>query len=371
MSRAFRERYDAIVVGGRVAGSITAALLGDSGLNVLLVERVRFPRTTISTHFFRGAGLVAVLERLSVLDEVLALDPPPLRHEWAYGFGSPGPIEEPPQDPGEAGFGLSVRRAPLDEILLHRAGSAEAVDIAQPASVRGLLTDGDRVRGASIDHLGAELQVRSRVVIGADGRHSTVARLAGPAVERFAEPMRTLYYRYVSGWRGPEGDLPDAPEFSLNGDEMAYVFPSDEGLTCVGVSAPRAAFTAFRESPDGELDRRLAGHPSLTDRLQGCPRSGRAAGGSPEPSWVRAAAGPGWMLVGDAGVHQDPWTGEGMDNAAVSAVHAAEAVVDWLAGRMTEDEAMTRYRERRDERVLGRFDECTSLAADLSVLGSG
>jgi flavin-dependent dehydrogenase len=51
--------YDAIVVGGRVAGSTAAAILGEHGQRVLLVERVRFPRPTISTHFFRGEGLVA------------------------------------------------------------------------------------------------------------------------------------------------------------------------------------------------------------------------------------------------------------------------------------------------------------------------
>ena len=90
--------YDAIVVGGRVAGSSAAALLGDQGLSVLLVERVRFPSTTISTHFFRGEVLVAVLDRLSVLEDVLALECPPLRREWSFGFGTPGPDEGPPQD---------------------------------------------------------------------------------------------------------------------------------------------------------------------------------------------------------------------------------------------------------------------------------
>ena len=63
-----RTTYDAVVVGGRVAGATVAALVGDRGLRVLPVERVRFPSTTISTHFFRGAGLVAVLDRLGVLE---------------------------------------------------------------------------------------------------------------------------------------------------------------------------------------------------------------------------------------------------------------------------------------------------------------
>jgi choline dehydrogenase-like flavoprotein len=60
-----RERYDVIVVGARVGGSALAALLGDQGVSVLLLDRARFPSTTSSTHFFRGAGMVGVPERLS------------------------------------------------------------------------------------------------------------------------------------------------------------------------------------------------------------------------------------------------------------------------------------------------------------------
>jgi 2-polyprenyl-6-methoxyphenol hydroxylase-like FAD-dependent oxidoreductase len=139
---------DVIVVGGRVAGATVAALLGDRGIDVLLVERVRFPSTTISTHFFRGDGLVAVLARLSVLDEVLALGPPPLRREWSFGFGTPGPDEGPPQNPGDAGFSLSVRRGPLDDLLLERARRSEGVEVAQPATVVRLLHEDARVIGA-------------------------------------------------------------------------------------------------------------------------------------------------------------------------------------------------------------------------------
>lgn len=369
MSRRLSASYDAIVVGARVAGSTVASLLGDRGARVLLIERVRFPSTTISTHFFRGSGLVGVLGRLGILDQVLALGCPPLRREWSFGFGSPGPEEGPPQGPGEAGFCLSVRRAPLDHLLRERAGRAATVEIAQPASVRSLILDGGRVAGVTIDLDGHPTDVRARIVIGADGRRSLVAREVGAAAERTVEPLRTLYYRYVAGWRGPGEEEPDAAEFSLNGDEMAYVFPSDDGLACVGVSAPAAAFPAFRSAPGGELDRRLRGHPGLSERLATTHAVGRVAGGRPEPSWMRTGAGPGWALVGDAGVHQDPWTGEGMDHAAVSAEHAAESFGDWLCGTTTEIEAIARYHELRDGSLRESFDECTSIGHDLSQLG--
>ena len=149
---------DVVVVGARIAGSTVAALLGERGLRVLLVERVRFPSTTISTHFFRGDGLVAVLDKLSILDEVLALGPPPLRREWSFGFGTPGPDEGPPQEPGEAGFSLSVRRGPLDDLLFHRAARTEGVEVAQPATVTGLLREDGRVVGARLRDREAEYE---------------------------------------------------------------------------------------------------------------------------------------------------------------------------------------------------------------------
>jgi flavin-dependent dehydrogenase len=365
-----RHAYDAVVVGGRIAGSTAAALLGGFGLTVLLVERVRFPRTTISTHFFRGEGLVAVLDRLSILDEVLALGSPPLRREWSFGFGAPGPEEGPPQSPGDAGFCLSVTRGPLADLLLQRAARTPGVDLAQPAAVVRLLWEDGRVAGVRLRGADGERDVRSRVVVGADGRHSLVAREVAPAVEHEAEALRTLYYRYVSGWRGPGGEQPDAAEFSLNGDEIAYVFPSEAGLTCIGLSAPAADFAAFRAGPDAELGRRLRAHPGLAGRWAAAVPAGRPAGGPPEPSWIRAPAGPGWVLVGDAAVHRDPWTGEGMDSAAQHAVMAAEAVAEWLSGRVPEPEALARYSERRDAHAVASWSECTALARDLSQLAT-
>jgi 2-polyprenyl-6-methoxyphenol hydroxylase-like FAD-dependent oxidoreductase len=79
--------YDVLVVGARIAGSVTASLLGEAGYRVLLVDATSFPSDTISTHFFRGAGLVSVLERLGVLDTALALRP---RHSRANTSSTAG-----------------------------------------------------------------------------------------------------------------------------------------------------------------------------------------------------------------------------------------------------------------------------------------
>lgn len=366
-----RDYYDVVVVGGRVAGSTVAALLADRDVRVLLVERVRFPRSTISTHFFRGAGLIAVLDRLGVLDEVLALGSPRLVRELQYGFASDGEMREaPPQEPGVAGFCLAVRRETLDAILLNRARRSPNVEVVQPASVVSLLRDDGRVVGVRLRESGGERDVRSRTVIGADGRHSVVARAVNASAQREEPASRTLYYRYVRGWRGPSGEEPDAPEFSLREDELAYVFPSDNGLTCVALSANKSEFEAIRSDPESYLRRRFAAHPALAERFAEATPVGGVEGGPPEPSWVRVPYGEGWALVGDAGLHQDPWTGLGMDMAGTHAALLADALGECFAGASSEPAALRRYHEQRDAHGLAPFEETTTLARDLRQLAA-
>lgn len=261
--------YDVVVSAGVWRGRRVAALLADQDVRVLLVERVKFPRSTISTHFFRGAGLVAVLNRLGVLEEVLSLGSPRLLRELQHGYSADGEMrEQPPQQPGVAGFCLSVRREPLDAILLNRARRSPNVEVVQPASVVSLLRDDSRVVGVRLRESGGERDVRARIAIGADGRHSVVARAVNASAQREEPASRTLYYRYVRGWRGPSGEEPDAPEFSLRGDELAYVFPSDHGLTCIALSANKSEFEAIRSDPESHLGKRLAAHPALAERFR-------------------------------------------------------------------------------------------------------
>jgi flavin-dependent dehydrogenase len=348
------DRYDVIVVGARVAGSTLAALLGDAGLSVLLVDRARFPSTTPSTHFFRGAGMVGVLERLGVLDEVLALGCPPLVREINYADGVA--VEGPPQDPGEIGYCLSVRRAPLDHILLQRAARTAAV--VEGARVSDVLWDGDRVVGVA---LADGRHAHAALVVGADGRHSLVAKKVEAEVEHEAPALRALYYRYMGDFTGPG----DAAEFSLLGDEIAYVFPSDAGLACVAISVNLETYGRLRHDLESGYAERLAQHGGFAARMGAATTDGRLAGCGPEASYVRVPHGPGWALVGDAAQHQDPWSGIGMDMAGVHATFLADAVIDWLQGSADEGTAMTSYHERRNAHGLEPWRETVRAAADL------
>src|SRR5579859_4161173 len=125
------EPYDALIVGGRVAGATVASLLGDVGYRVLLVDRDTFPSPTLSTHYFRGGRAVSVLKRLGVLDEVMRLGCPPLECEYRFRNGTTQPEVRPAQQPGDVSFCLSVRRGPLDFVLVRRAASRRSVHVLQ------------------------------------------------------------------------------------------------------------------------------------------------------------------------------------------------------------------------------------------------
>ena len=129
----------------------------------------------------------------------------------------------------------------------------------------------------------------------------------------------------------------------MGDDELVYAFPSDADLTCVALSLPVGGYPIVRRDPARAFAERLAAHPAIAPRYLAAEPAGRLFGCGPRPSVVRAPWGPGWSLVGDAAIYQDPWTGAGMDNASVHATFLAEALTAWLSGSVPEDEAMGRY----------------------------
>ena len=199
-----RDSYDVVVVGGRVAGSITATLLARSGAQVLVVDRARFPSPTLSTHFFRGGRLIRVLDEAGLLADVEALGAPRLTTQYSYENGAAEGVQEPPQDPGVAGYCMSVRREVLDATLLDGAGRAGA-HVLTSSAARGLIHSNGRVEGVE---LAGGASVRAGLVVGADGRRSMIASEVAAQDRERHSGKRALYYRYVRDFPGPDGGLP-------------------------------------------------------------------------------------------------------------------------------------------------------------------
>jgi menaquinone-9 beta-reductase len=359
------EPYDVAIVGARIGGSVLAAFLGDAGHRVLIVDRARFPSDTISTHFFRGGGLAGVLGELELLREVDRAGAPHLDREYVYADGAAEPTIDEPQTPGTLGYNLSVRRVTLDELLVRRAARSPSVELREGTVVTGLVRAADRVEGIRI----GDEDVRARWVVAADGHASLVAREIDPPMQEQHDPIRALYFVYVTGFARPDGGAaPDGPEFSFLGDELAYVFPSDAGVTCVALSVNLAAFPQLRSGGLTAFRDRIRHHHGIWPRFEAATITGRLLGRGPQRSTVRVPAGPGWALVGDAGMHQDPWTGEGMDSAARSARALAEILDEHLHGRLSEDDVVGRYHAARDDQGIEDFHYTVENGRDLRAL---
>jgi flavin-dependent dehydrogenase len=113
---------------------------------------------------------------------------------------------------------------------------------------------------------------------------------------------------------------------------------------------------------------RFARHVGLAERLRAAEACGPVLGSGPIPNCVRVPAGPGWALVGDAGLYQDPWSGLGMDMAGVHATFLAEALLAYLGQNTSESEALASYHRRRNDHALIGYHRTVTLARDLRQL---
>ena len=190
------ERFDVVVVGARCAGSPLAALLAREGVRVVVVERATFPCDTLSSHVFEADGL-AFLARLGLTERLRATGAPFIRRvdnriedfRW---------VAEIPQYPGDVGGIASVRRPVLDPILAQAAEDAGA-EVRFATNVTGLVLEAGRVRGVRVVTAGGESELHGALVVGADGRNSTIAKLCGARRYNLTPNERVAYWSYFEG----------------------------------------------------------------------------------------------------------------------------------------------------------------------------
>ncbi|HEX2126352.1 MAG TPA: FAD-dependent monooxygenase, partial [Thermoleophilaceae bacterium] len=229
--------YDAIVVGARCAGSPTAMLLARKGRRVLLLDRASFPSDTLSCHFLHQPG-VACLERWGLLPDVAASGCPPVRSQ-ILDLG-PFALAGAPAPAGEISDAYAVRRTVLDKILVDAAAAAGA-EVRERFSVDELVTDGERVTGIRGREAGSPtVTYKARIVIGADGRNSFVARSVNAPTYNEHPSLTCAYYAYFSGVEMEAAELYARP------DQMIIGAPTNDGQVFVIVYWSNAEFQRVR-----------------------------------------------------------------------------------------------------------------------------
>jgi 2-polyprenyl-6-methoxyphenol hydroxylase-like FAD-dependent oxidoreductase len=344
--------YDVIVVGARCAGSPTAMLLARKGYRVLMVDRARFPSDTVSTHIVQPLA-AAALARWGLLERLAATGCPPI-DIYAFDFGAvqlegaPGTAEAP--------VAYCPRRTVLDKLLVDAAADA-GVEVREGFTVDEVLLDEGRAVGITgRSRSGAAVSERAPVIVGADGRHSVVAKAVRPAQYNEKPPLLCGYYAYWSG-------LP------MNGRFETYVrpyrgfaaAPTHDGLTLVIAGWPHAEFEAHKNDLDGNYLKVLMLVPQFAERLGGAKRETRIAGAT-VPNFFRKPYGPGWTLVGDAGYNKDPITAQGIKDAFLDAERCATALDQSFRGARSYEDAMAQYQRARDEQAGAMYEFTCQLA---------
>ncbi|HYZ99366.1 MAG TPA: NAD(P)/FAD-dependent oxidoreductase [Acidimicrobiales bacterium] len=358
MGTALRSQHDVAVVGARVAGAATALHLARMGHDVVVLDRAHLPSDTLSTHAISRSGVVQ-LARWGLLDAVLASGAPAIRQVTFHAAGES--ITRRVKARAGVDYLVAPRRHVLDTIVADAAAAAGAA-VRFGMSVAGLRHDAEGrvvgVRGRSAS--GAAFEIDARLVVGADGLRSRVARAAGaPIVD--ARPSHTaISYAYYAGlpWSGTE--------FFVADQAFAGIFPTHGGEACIWVCTPADVAVAARErtgSPAAALAELLAREaPELGDRLRHAQRTSPVRSALRPPNQVRRAFGPGWALVGDAGYHRDPITGHGISDAFRDAELLAVATDRALRGEVYDTTALAGYQRQRDEALRDIFEITCALA---------
>lgn len=345
--------YDVIVIGARCAGAPTAMLLARKGYRVLVLDRDGFPSDHLSTHWIHQPG-IARLRNWGLLSRLTASGCPPIT-SITMDLG-PFALQGTPPPSGDVAEAYCPRRTVLDKLLVDAAVEAGA-ELREHFTVRELVWEGDRVGGITgRSAAGATVTERSRIVIGADGIHSLVARQVEAPTYNTRPTFGFTYYSYWSGL--PLGGV----EFYPRAHRGFGALPTHHGLTAIIMGWPRDEFSAFRADVEGNFLKTLELAPEFAERVHQGRRVERFRGTAELFNFFRRPFGPGWALVGDAGYHRDPITAQGITDAFRDAELVADAVDAGLSGRRPMDDAMAEYEQRRNEAAGPVYDFTCQLA---------
>ena len=351
--------YDAIVVGARCAGAPTAMLLGRKGYKVLLLDRSTFPSDLRQSTLLIHQPGVTYLEQWGLLAKVLASGAPPIRR-WLVDVGPLVFKGSPPPD-GKTTEGIAPRRTVLDKILLDGAVEAK-VDVREGFIVEQILVEDGKVTGIrGTERTGKAVTEKARVVIGAEGNNSMVAKAVNATEYNQRESKICTFYTYWSGVRLSEGFQ---LEFYPRVYRGIYAWPTNDNCLLIGANWRVSEFDEIRKDPEHNYMKVLDEcAPDLGKRVRAGKRVDDFIGGYARDLF-RKPYGEGWALVGDAGASYEFTSAHGITNAFRQAAELAEAVGDGLSGKRQMTVALSDFEKRRDE-VEGAFYDFTYQQATL------
>ncbi len=329
-----RPAFDVVIAGASIAGCTAARLFARAGARVALVERRGDPAAykVTCTHQIQSSAVPAI-ERLGLAPLLARAGAVRSRAAaWTpYGGWLRFPADAPP--------GYGITRRSLDPIVRTLATDTPGIEYLPGRTVVRLLGDRDRVEGVEIESRDRRRRtLRAKLTVAADGRESTLARLARvPA--RVRPHNRFAYFAY---WRGVDSPRDEARIWLLDPDGAA-VFPNEDDLTVVAAVCHAARLPEFRADPEAAYNRMVGGLPDGPP-MAGAERASKLIGKLEMPNKMRPAARPGIAFVGDAAVATDPLFGVGCGWAFQSSEWLVAETRSALLGDGDLDAALERYR---------------------------
>ncbi len=337
-----------IIVGGGPAGASSAFFLARAGVDVLILDRARFPRDKTCSEYLspQASRILAEMNALENIERSGAAKLAGMRVHAPNGATIHGEFAASHGFQGYSDRGLAVRRTILDAILLNRARDAGA-RVEEESRVTDILRAPDgSVKGVvSMDHDGKKTQRLSDIVIGADGLHSVVGRRLG-LVRASRWPRRLALVTHFTGVHGV-GAFGE-----MHVDRGGYCGLANVGnnVTNVAIVVPVSRSSEVAAGRTEFLERWIADRPKLAEMFSGSTRIDPVRATGPFAMSAKRAWAPGAALVGDAAEFFDPFTGEGI----YTALRGGELLAGFLA-EGTSPDILRAYETARRAEFSGKW----------------
>ncbi|MEV7524220.1 NAD(P)/FAD-dependent oxidoreductase [Streptomyces sp. NPDC091371] len=347
--------YDVVISGASLAGSAAAILLARRGVRVALLERRSDPEAykVLCTHSLT-ANAYPVLDELGLVPAIEEAGAVRNEARWytRWGWIEPRAAPKGPELP----YAYNIRRSTLDPLIRSRAAQTPGVDLLLGHQVTGLVREAGRTTGVRASTPQGEREIRARLVVGADGKDSAVAKFAGVPARQYENGR----FGYLAHFRNLPLSGGIGQAWFLEPD-MAYAFPNDDGVTVMAVLPGKDRLPAFRNDLEGSFLAFIRALPEAPP-IDAAERVTKIIGTIDYPLHSRKPTAPGMALIGDAALTSDPLWGVGCGWALESAQWLSEAVARAATGRDDLDRSLAAYERRHRRQLQGHQHLATDFA---------
>jgi menaquinone-9 beta-reductase len=349
-------QHDVVIIGARCAGSTAASVLARAGRDVVVLDKSSFPSDTLSTHVLFGGG-VDVLKDIGAYEKIAAQNPSYMQ-DLELTFDNEVTVREPwgAPDGSDSDYVWCIPR-PMQDAVLVETAREHGADVREGWEVLDVLWRAGRVCGVvAKDPDGEQHELHAKLVIGADGRKSTVAARVGAwKPYRASKNGRGLVFRYLDDPRADTRDNATLHQWR-DGESFCMTFPSAPKPRMIAlVMGPAADVARARKDPEGVWEEFTRRHPGWGERIAGATNLSKLRSTADVPAYFRPSSGPGWALAGDAGHFKDPVIGNGQRDAMWMGHTLGTMAADALDDPAALDAALRRYEQARDEECLSAY----------------